>query len=627
MSDTARVGPERTGPAPARPPQQASGTLRAQPAPGRTPTVGPYALVAELGRGSWGVVYRARDARLDRDVALKLLRPGTRDPEALARFQLEIEALARLRHPNVVAVHGAGEHEGRTWVAMELVEGEPLQARLARQGPLPAAEALAIARDLAAALAHAHEHGVLHRDVKPANVLLTAEGGVRLADFGSACVLETTQLTETGVILGTPLYMAPEQITGQRERLGPATDLYALGATLYTALTGRAPFAEGRTIPELIELIDRRVPARPSRLVPGLPPAADAICQRCLEKDPARRYPDAAALVRALDVALGREVGPAPGPRAPQRRAPVGLALLTAGALLCAAAALGWAYLRPRPSGGPTAPIEPTAPIGPTAPPRAARPTAPVPAPAPRALTAEPPRPAGQPGVLRWNGELFLVELADGGRAQLLAAGPAEQARLEALEGRPVRVSLEGTGDAVLPRAALTDPRWFARHTVFLDADARARGAGGEVELPELFRRLFAPQHLLVSGWRWADGRALGCELHETAAVPKPVEVPLPLEGVDFGVYLQELAREDGAPQPRAPDRPVVVRWTGPRVSLRTGQPITVELRRLAAYSRPRLAPPQGAAYMQLFVHARIEEGAEEGSGWVPLFRLGLPLR
>lgn len=242
--------------------------------------------------------------------ALKVLLAPTESQRR--RFALEARVLRRLDHPNLVQVLDAGQETGRDWLVMELVEGGSLEQRL-RDGPLDPAEAARLARDLALALAHAHAQGVLHRDVKPSNVLLDREGRPRLTDFGLARDLtsEAERLSLSGNMLGTPGYWAPEQAAGLRDQIGPATDVYGLGATLYATLTGHPPY-EARSLHEHLQLIEGAAPVPPSRHRPGLDPELERICLRCLRRSPAERFPGAADLARALDERLGRRSRPAP---------------------------------------------------------------------------------------------------------------------------------------------------------------------------------------------------------------------------------------------------------------------------------------------------------------------------
>jgi WD40 repeat protein len=282
------------------------GTVGTSTTPGRT--VGDYEILGEIGRGGMGVVYKARDRKLGRLVAVKMLRSaGTASPAELARFLAEARAKARLDHPHVVPVHEVGESDGVPYLVMALVEGGSLQARLAG-GPLPAGEAARLARQVADAIQHAHGRGVLHRDLKPQNILLhygeetspdRAVRGAALAkvsDFGIARLEGQDGLTATGEVLGTPGYMAPEQASGRPGDVGTHSDVYGLGALLYCLLTGRPPF-RGATQLETLRLARDRDPVPPRQLNPQVPRDLEAVCLKCLEKKPARRY------ARAADVA------------------------------------------------------------------------------------------------------------------------------------------------------------------------------------------------------------------------------------------------------------------------------------------------------------------------------------
>jgi CHASE2 domain-containing sensor protein len=262
-----------------------------------------YHVLEEVGRGGMGVVYRACQLSLNRVVALKMILAGPyAGPEERARFQREAEAVARLQHPNIVQVHEVGEHDGRAFMALEFVSGGSLAQRL-RQGPLPVPDAVALVVTLARAVEHAHRRGVLHRDLKPANVLLLEDGTPKITDFGLARVMDAeTTTTGTGVVVGTPGYMAPEQALGRSREIGPATDVYALGAILYQLLTGRVPF-QADTIVETLDLVRFAAPQPPRELRPEVPPAVEAVCLRCLAKEPAQRYASADALAQALQEA------------------------------------------------------------------------------------------------------------------------------------------------------------------------------------------------------------------------------------------------------------------------------------------------------------------------------------
>jgi tetratricopeptide (TPR) repeat protein len=295
-----------------RPPEKATDpgadapSTLVKPGPPPFPSVPGYALVRELGRGGMGVVYLAQQLRLDRPVALKMP-PAGLDIEEWHRFRTEAAAAARLQHPHIVQVHETGEHQGRPFLVMELLEGGSLAQKLA-QAPLAARPAAEMLEKLARAVHYAHERGVIHRDLKPANVLLTADGTPKVSDFGLARRLNETlwpatqssaARTETGAILGTPSYMAPEQAAGRGKEAGPPTDVYALGAILYECLTGRPPF-KGATALETAQQVLRDDPVPPRRLQPGVPHDLETICLKCLAKEPPRRYASAAHLADDL---------------------------------------------------------------------------------------------------------------------------------------------------------------------------------------------------------------------------------------------------------------------------------------------------------------------------------------
>ncbi len=290
-----------------------------------------FVLLSELGRGGMGVVYRAWDERAGRPVALKLLLEP--DPAAAERMVREAEAVARLKHPGIVAVHDAGRVGGRAFVALELVEGGPLTQL---PTPAPVDEALRIGVALAEALEHAHARGVIHRDLKPANVLLDPAGAPRVLDFGLALLADRSRLTRSGTLLGTAAYMPPEQIEG---RADARSDVYAVGGVLYWLLTGTPPFA-GATVENVLVAAMNERPRAPSSLNPSVPPALDALCARCLAKEPEGRFESAAALRIALEEA---RAGTA---RVPPRRS---RALLAVGAgllLLGGGVAAAWAGSR-----------------------------------------------------------------------------------------------------------------------------------------------------------------------------------------------------------------------------------------------------------------------------------------
>lgn len=262
--------------------------------------LGPYEVGAELARGAMGVVYRARDPFLDRPLAIKVIGGDDfQDPEALERFRREALVLARLRHTHVVAVHGAGvSGKGHPYLVMDLVTGGSLAERIAH-GPLSPFEAVRLTRQVAKAAAYAHTQGVLHRDIKPANVLLDEKGNAVLSDFGLAKLVGEDRLTQTGDILGTPSYMAPEQVQGSTE-FSPAVDVYALGATLYRMLTGRPPLIAATTTELFMKVVEVKPPPA-SEFVVGIDEGLEEILARALEKSPAARYLSMEAFGEALE--------------------------------------------------------------------------------------------------------------------------------------------------------------------------------------------------------------------------------------------------------------------------------------------------------------------------------------
>ena len=267
--------------------------------------LGPYEIRGELARGGMGVVYRAHHPTLGQDVALKVLGAGQlASRKQLARFLVEARAAARLRHPNIVSVHDVGEDQGQHYYVMDLVSGESLDARIDREGPLPPREAATIVAKVARALHYAHGAGVIHRDMKPANVMLTPEGAPLVTDFGLAKELNhDLMLTTAGQTMGSPGFMPPEQVLGEMERVDARSDVYSLGATLFTLLTGQLPVPGKDGFSVMRATVVTRARALRS-LVPGLDLDLELICARCLAKDPEERYPDAEALACDLEAHL-----------------------------------------------------------------------------------------------------------------------------------------------------------------------------------------------------------------------------------------------------------------------------------------------------------------------------------
>ena len=254
---------------------------------------GDYELLRVIARGGMGVVYRARQVSLNRPVALKMILAGQlASNDDVKRFYLEAEAAANLDHPGIVPIYEVGQHKGQHFFSMGFVEGQSLAQRLA-DGPLPPREAAALMVKVAEAIEYAHGRGVIHRDLKPGNILLDRNGYPRVTDFGLAKKLQgDSGLTGSGQIMGTPSYMPPEQAGGKRGEVGPAADVYALGATLYALITGRPPF-QAATAMDTVRQVISDEPIPPRRLNPAADRDIETICLKCLEKEPARRYASA----------------------------------------------------------------------------------------------------------------------------------------------------------------------------------------------------------------------------------------------------------------------------------------------------------------------------------------------
>jgi serine/threonine-protein kinase len=332
----------------------ATSTPGASPAPVALPAVPGFEILGELGRGGMGVVYRARQVSLNRIVALKMiLAGGYAGAEERVRFLAEAEAVAAVRHTGIVQIHDFGTHAGLPWFALEWCPDGSLEKKLAGT-PLPTAEAARLMEQVARAMHAAHQAGIVHRDLKPGNILLAEDGSPRVTDFGLARRVEGGHgLTQTGVIMGTPGYMPPEQAAGRKE-IGPVADVYALGAVLYECLTGRPPFRAATPF-ETVRQVQEQEPVSPRQLNPGVPRDLETICLKCLSKEPARRYGSAGLLADDLrrfahgEPILARRVGAVERAVNQVRRRPAAAGLLAAvGLLVLVAGVAGWQVLRQR---------------------------------------------------------------------------------------------------------------------------------------------------------------------------------------------------------------------------------------------------------------------------------------
>src|SRR6267378_1122457 len=307
---------------------------------------GDYELLEQIGRGGQGVVFRARQKNLNRTVALKVISLGQWASKAhLKRFRREAEAAASLDHPCIVPIYEVDERDGSCYFSMKFVEGGQLD-EVTRREPMPIRRAVELIAKVARTVHYAHEHGILHRDIKPGNILLDAKGEPHITDFGLARLVESeSSVTQTLDVLGTPSYMAPEQAVGNNAAISSVTDVYGLGAVLYQVLTGQPPFAGGTTY-ETIKLLLDTEPKKPRLLNPKIDRDLSTICLKCLEKDPKRRYPSALDLAEDLERWLkyepivARHTGIVARGRKWVQRNPTSALLATS--LLALAAVVGW---------------------------------------------------------------------------------------------------------------------------------------------------------------------------------------------------------------------------------------------------------------------------------------------
>lgn len=314
-----------------------------------------YEIVRLLGEGGMGAVYRARDRELDRDVALKVIRPElARNAQVLGRFKQELILARQVTHRNIIRIFDLGSDRGTRFITMEYIEGEDLSVILARRGKLPAKEAAAIIRQACLGLEVAHAEGVVHRDLKPHNIMLDQQGKVSVMDFGIARSVDASNLTRTGALLGTPTYMSPEQAQGQK--VDARSDLYTLGIIFYELVTGTPPFATDNPMATLVRRIQEK-PAPPISVEPSLPPAVNSIILKMLATNAADRYQQAGEILRDLDAWEGRKGSTWQGAAATghgwTNDLTMKIALAAVGVM---AAATGWLYFH-KPGAAPAAPV------------------------------------------------------------------------------------------------------------------------------------------------------------------------------------------------------------------------------------------------------------------------------
>jgi eukaryotic-like serine/threonine-protein kinase len=326
---------------------------------------GRYQIVAELGRGSMGVVYKAYDPQIDRTIALKVLREDrVTSDDFVRRFLKEAMAVGRLSHPGIVTVYDVGQDHGSIYIAMEFLQGTPLDELMAAR-KFTLEEIIAVGIQAVRALNYAHQHGIVHRDIKPPNIIYSPEGSIRVTDFGIARIEDPGghQMTQVGEILGTPLYMSPEQVMGQT--LDGRSDMYSLGVILYQLTTGRRPFQE-TTLAAIFRAITQDTPPPPHTLDPAVPESLSSLIMKLLDKDPARRYSDGDSLVEAFEACLpprSPSTKNTPPPLTPAEKKGAGKIFIfgLAALILCAAGLGGYYFLR-QPSKPPSPSLETSTP-------------------------------------------------------------------------------------------------------------------------------------------------------------------------------------------------------------------------------------------------------------------------
>jgi len=526
-----------------------------------------YEVLDVIARGNMGVVYRARDRRLGRLVALKQILGGESE-EDRRRFLREAEVVARLSHPNIVALHAYGEEGGHPWLVLEYLEGETLTSRVNRGGPLSARLTAELGASLAGALDHAHQAGVLHRDLKPDNVILV-EGRAYLVDFGLArLVSRATRLTASQDLIGTPAYMPPEQAQGEHEQVGVASDLYGLAGTLYFALTGHAPLV-GSTLLDTLRKIVEEVPP----LAESGAPRLDAALARCLAKEPRQRFASGAEFAEALRGSTSTAVeGTAPqAPQAPRSRAALLITVLAGVLGLALSALLLSPWSEPLPSPAPSSPSSSSPSLaGPT--PAASASSS------PRVTTTQPPSPTPSPTPL-------------GPDLPPLAKSPAAAA-----------LQIRELGLALRLREALG----------ILDL-ARARWA----EDPEL--EIWATAWLQARLGVWDQARpALEAAVRaDPARAARLTLLPGPREFYPFGRDLRLIGRQEGNPLPL---RGRWTPWLGGRWA-RRGEVLAASGTGIGTYNLSvaldEEAPP---APQEIEVQVRLAPTGRHGNGFAGIF-------